>query len=160
MDSKPVGPSRRLRCSKAPAPSGDESTFPILTPARGSSGDALMNAVALFRGPMHVMIRCSDEVIAIGGRDGRGVPVREAFPEEQYGPVQAAMDEVFVTGRTITLARPLGVLVIRPRIGARGRIVGVGTYFESAPVPRPTPDRQEPLPPVPQSQTVRAATEP
>lgn len=103
-----------------------------------------MAAVALFRGPVHVMIRCNDEVLAVGGRDGRGMPVREAFPEKRYSDVHLAMDDTFASGRTITLVRPHGVLVIRPRLGARGRIVGVGTYFEPVPLLPPRP--RQPLP--------------
>lgn len=95
-----------------------------------------MAAIALFRGPMHVLIWSNEEVLAFAGRDGRGVPVREAFPEERYSETQAAMDEVYVTGRTIMLNRPRGSLVVAPRVDARDRIVGVATYFEAAPVPQ------------------------
>jgi len=95
-----------------------------------------MPAIALFRGPMHVLAWCNDELIVFAGRDGRGMPVREAFPEERYIETQAAMDEAYVTGRTIMLSRPLGQLVVAPRIGAQGRIVGVATWFEVAPVPQ------------------------
>lgn len=95
-----------------------------------------MGPRALFRGPMHVMEWRDEEIVTLSGRDARGIPVREAFPEPRWHDVQAAMDEVFVTGRAVTLNRPLGVLVVQPRRDRRGRIFGVGTYFEPAPVPR------------------------
>lgn len=101
-----------------------------------------MAAIALFRGRMHVMDWCNDELLEFAGRDGRGMPVSEAFPETMFAPVQAAMDEVFVTGATITMPRPHGLLVLGPRFDARGRIAGVASYYEPAPVtsrPRATP---------------------
>ena len=98
-----------------------------------------MAAIALFRGPSHVLEWGNEEFLAFVPREGRGMPVREAFPEEQFRDTQATMDEVFLTGRTLILPRPLGVLVVAPR-HADGRVRGVSTYFELAPhalAPRP-----------------------
>lgn len=93
-----------------------------------------MPAIALFRGPYHVMEYANEEVIEFSQRDGRGIPVREAFTEERWAAVQAAMDRAFTFGEVVTLTRPLGTLVVRPRRDDRGRVVGVGTYFEADPV--------------------------
>jgi len=105
-----------------------------------------MGVRALFRGPMHILEWCDEEVIALAGRDGRGMPVKESFPEHRWHDVQVAMDEAYTTGRPVTLTRPLGLLVAVPRRDARGRIVGVGTYFELAPVQRSPRLDQEPQP--------------
>lgn len=100
-----------------------------------------MPATALFRGPAHVMEYADEEVIALAQRDGRGIPVREAFPEAEWAEVQAAMDEVWRSGAFIKLSRPLGTLLLGPRRDARGRVLGVATSFRLAPVrSSPQPD--------------------
>jgi hypothetical protein len=99
-----------------------------------------MAAIALFRGPGHVMEYRNAEQLAVAPRDGLGAPVREEFPEPKFIEIQAAMDECFVTGRTITMSRPWGWLVVLPRLRADGRILGVATWFDLAQVqPRPRP---------------------
>lgn len=90
-------------------------------------------AVALFRGPMHVLEYADEDVLRLSPRDGRGIPVREAFPEEAYIPVQAAMDECFRSGETLELQRLTGSLILVPRRDGRGRVFGVATHFEAAP---------------------------
>ena len=94
-----------------------------------------MAAVALFRGLAHVMEWADPEVLNLAERDGRGMPVKEGYPEPHWRDTQAAMDEVYVTGRTVVIRRPLGLLVVNPRVDARGRIFGVSTWFQAAPAP-------------------------
>jgi hypothetical protein len=92
-----------------------------------------MSSVALFRGPNHVMEWCDEETIAIGGRDGRGAPVREMFPEQAWAEAQAAMDVVWRTGSVIRLNRPHGLLILMPRVDESGHVFGVATYLQLAP---------------------------
>lgn len=89
-----------------------------------------MPAVVLFKGPFHVMEYADEEAIAFSGRDGRGMPVREVFPEERWAPIQAAMDEAYRSGAIIRLDRPLGTVILGPRFDARGRVCGVATWFQ------------------------------
>lgn len=103
-----------------------------------------MPAVTLFRGPYHVMEWCDEETIAIGGRDGRGAPVREMFPEPEWAEVQAAMDEAYRSGAIITLALPHGLLVLGPRVDERGRVYGVASWFLLSPQPADAPPRSMP----------------
>jgi hypothetical protein len=88
-----------------------------------------MAAIVLFRGPGHVMEWCNDEVASLAPRVAIGAPVTEGYPEEGYKPVQAAMSECFHTGRPVILARPLGTLVVLPRLDDRRHVFGVATYF-------------------------------
>lgn len=109
-----------------------------------------MPAVTLFRGPFHVMEYADPEAIALAHRDGRGMPVREAFPEEHWTEVQAAMDEVWRSGALIKLARPLGTVILGPRLDDRGRVYGVAAYYRLAPRPAVARHRPTPLaPPLP-----------
>ena len=94
-----------------------------------------MPAIGLFRGPMHVMEWANDELLAASPRDGRGMPAREAFTEEKYADVQAAMDDCFRSGEDIRLDRPLGVLFVLPRRDAHRAVIGVATCFFVAPRP-------------------------
>ncbi len=90
-----------------------------------------MPATALFRGPAHVMEYADDEVIAAGQRDGRGVPVREMFPEPEWAKVQAAMDRVFRSGSCIRMAHRGGTILLCPRVDSRGRVFGVASYYRA-----------------------------
>lgn len=92
-----------------------------------------MPAVVLFRGPYHVMEWANEEAIALAQRDGRGAPVREVFPEPYWAEVQEAMDEVWRSGEIIRLNRPLGTMLLCPRLDERGHVFGVATYFRLAP---------------------------
>jgi len=92
-----------------------------------------MPAVALFRGPFHVMEYADPQVLVLGGRDGRGAPVREMYAEAQWAEVQATMDEVYRSGELIMLDRPLGTLVLGPRIDDHGRVFGVASWFQPSP---------------------------
>lgn len=103
-----------------------------------------MAAVTLFRGPFHVMEWCDEETIAIGGRDGRGAPVGEMFPEPEWVEVQAAMDEAYRSGAIITLALPHGYLVLGPRLDERGKVYGVASWFLLSPQPAAVPPRTSP----------------
>lgn len=102
-------------------------------------------AVTLFRGPFHVMEWCDEETIRIGGRDGRGAPVGEMFPEPEWFDIQAAMDETYRSGRILTLGLPHGILVLGPRTDERGRVYGVASWFLLSPRPVDVP----PLPTLP-----------
>lgn len=85
--------------------------------------------MVLFRGPSHVLEQADPEAIALSERDGTGMPVKEAFPEDHYREIQRAMDDVYHTGKPVTLPRPGGTLVVVPRLDDRGRVFGVATYF-------------------------------
>ena len=80
-------------------------------------------AIILFRGPAHVIDWSNHEVVRTGA------PVSEAYPEETYRGVQAAMSECFHTARPIIVPRPLGTLVVLPRLDDRGRVFGVAAWF-------------------------------
>ena len=102
-----------------------------------------MPAIGLFRGPMHVMEYANAEMLAVA-RDGRGMPVSEAYPERVYAGIHADMDECFRTGEIISSPQPRGILIVVPLRDDRGRVEGVGTWFEYAarpslggPLPRP-----------------------
>lgn len=88
-----------------------------------------MAAIVLFRGPGHVMEWANEEVAGLAPRVAIGAPVTEGYPEEGYKPVQAAMSECFHTGRPVILARPLGTMVVLPRLDDRRRVFGVATWF-------------------------------
>ena len=88
-----------------------------------------MAAIVLFRGPGHVMEWANEEVASLAPRIAIGAPVTEGYPEEGYKPVQAAMSECFHTGRPVILVRPLGTLVVLPRLDDRRHVFGVATYF-------------------------------
>lgn len=92
-----------------------------------------MPAVTLFRGPCHVIEYADSEAIAVGGRDGRGIPVREIYTEPKWYEALAAMDEVYRTGRLIQLARPNGTLLLGPRVDSQARVFGVASYFVALP---------------------------
>ena len=96
-----------------------------------------MAAIALFRGPYHVMEWCNEELLELFPRDGRGIPVREAFPEEAFRDAQTAMDDCFHSGRYIKLDRPIGVLWLCPRRDDRGRVYGVASHFQPSPIAAP-----------------------
>ena len=107
-----------------------------------------MAAIALFRGPYHVMEWCNEENLALMIRDGRGIPVREAFPEPEYEAIQAAMDGVYRSGTVTQLALSTGDLLIGPRSDDRGRVFGVRTWFRLAPVPLGAPRHPSPARPL------------
>jgi len=93
---------------------------------------------------------CNDELLALSPRDGRGMPAREAFPEERYTELQAVMDDCFHSGTIRKMSHPLGVLIVAPRTDARDRVCGVATYFAAVPRPLPVPPlRSLPELPVP-----------
>lgn len=102
-----------------------------------------MPSVALFKGPFHVMEYADPEVLTFGGRDGRGAPVREIYDEPWWADAQAAMDDVYRSGEIITLARPLGILVLGPRRDAHGRVYGVASWFRLSPQPVAAPPRSK-----------------
>jgi hypothetical protein len=92
-----------------------------------------MPAVVLFRGPYHVMEYANEEALALAQRDGRGAPVREVFPEPYWAEVQEAMDEVWRSGEVMRLNRPLGTMLLCPRVDDRGHVAGVATFFRLVP---------------------------
>jgi hypothetical protein len=103
---------------------------------------------------MHVMEWTNEENLAVLPRDGRGIPVREAYPEPEYAGIQALMDEAYATGKRRWQPYPGAWLIVDPRLDASGRVVGVATAFvvtADQPVvtrPRLLPDLQSPgLPP-------------
>lgn len=100
-----------------------------------------MDAIGLFRGPAHIMERANEALDEIAGRDGRGVPVREAFPEPKYRGVQLAMDCCFRSGQETDVEVMGGRLYVFPRRRADGSVMGVRTVFVAVPLPR------SPLPP-------------
>lgn len=102
-----------------------------------------MAAIALFRGPGHVLCFASPELLALAPeRDPIGKPITESFPETEFADAIAVMDDVFRYGITRCLERPFGTLWLAPR-WAQGQIVGVASCFLIDPVrvalrPRPT----------------------
>jgi hypothetical protein len=98
---------------------------------------------------MHVMEWTNEENLAVLPRDGRGIPVKEAYLEPEWRPVQDLMDEVYRTGRRGWQAWPGAWLIVNPRRDASGRVVGVATAYvvtAEQPVLRPRllPDLQSP----------------
>jgi hypothetical protein len=94
----------------------------------------------------------NEENLVVMPRDGRGIPVREAFPEPEWLPIQAMMDEVYRSGLRRWRAFPDAWLIVDPRRDAYGRVIGVATAYVpmNQPVLRPRllPDLQSPaLPP-------------
>ena len=98
-----------------------------------------MSAIALFRGPHHIMDWCNEEQLELVPRDGRGIPVREAFPESTFRETQTAMDDCFHSGRYVKLVRPHGVLWLCPRRDDRSRVYGVASHFRVSPLPLDAP---------------------
>lgn len=109
-------------------------------------GVEVMAVVVLFRGPEHVMEWSDDEGLRLSPRDGRGVPVREAFPEETYRPIQAAMDEAYRTGRRVRVKRPHGIFIADPRRDDDGDVFGVATVWVSEVELLLLPPREPPRP--------------
>lgn len=95
----------------------------------------MAGAIGLFRGPMHVLEWANDELLALVPRDCVGIPVRECFPEDEFAESQVAMDDCLRSGKYICVARPLGILWLGPRRDARGRVYGVASHFQLAPLP-------------------------
>jgi hypothetical protein len=117
---------------------------------RASAGrywGSLMAAIVLFRGPEHVMEWTDDDALGRSPRDGRGIPVREAFPEDTYRPLQTAMDEAYATGRRVRVQRPGGLFIADPRRDDDGNVWGVATVWvseaELLSLPRSGPDRRQ-----------------
>ena len=109
-------------------------------------GVSRMPAIALFRGPSHVMEFRNARLLELTTMDGLGIPVREAYPEAWNEAIHVAMDDCFRAGRVIRLDRPRGVLILVPRRDPRGRVFGIGTYYVAA-----LPDRllrRQPRPPL------------
>ena len=102
-------------------------------------------AIALFRGPGHVLEWCNEAIVALGtGRCCCGMPAREVFTEAGFDDGLAALDEAYRRGRTVTVGRPLGTLVVLPRFH-RGRLIGVAGCLLIAVVPdQPRPRRRAP----------------
>jgi len=104
-------------------------------------------AIALFRGPAHTMEWCDEAVVALAtGRCCCGMPAREAFTGDGFLAVLAALDEAYLTHQPVTLTRPLGTLVVLPRI-RQGRLIGVAGCLlldVSPDQPGPRPRRPRP----------------
>ena len=95
-------------------------------------------AIALFSGPAHVLIGANEEGRPILPAESFGMPFREAFPQERFAPLLAAMDLTYVDGVTRAVQIPDG-LVTTCR-WQRGQDRGVGTS-----VHLPEPERQREL---------------
>jgi hypothetical protein len=98
-------------------------------------------AIGLVRGPSLVLEYANDELLALLPRDGRGMPLVEAYPEPAIADTIAVFEECFRSGEIIPVVRPAGILVACPRRDHRGRVFGVMGYYVSEAellgVPRP-----------------------
>jgi hypothetical protein len=89
-----------------------------------------MGAIGLLRGSSLVLEYANDELLALLPRDGRGIPLREAYPESAIADTIALFEECFRSGEIIPAVRPAGVLIAYPRRDDRGRVFGVaGCYL-------------------------------
>lgn len=85
-----------------------------------------MEAIALFRGMVHVLVDTNDESRAVLPPGAFGLPFREAFPQERYRELVAVMDRTFADGVTRTVLLPDGGIVTVRR-WVRGQDRGVST---------------------------------
>jgi hypothetical protein len=105
-------------------------------------------AIGLVRGPSLVLEYANDELLALLPRDGRGMPLREAYPEPAIADTIALFEECFRSGEIIPVVRPAGVLIAYPRRDGQGRVFGVaGCYLSDAEIAQlpphlPTPVRE------------------
>lgn len=94
-----------------------------------------MSAVGLYRGPGHVLIYANEELVAMSGSDGVGIPIRERELDSGYDSVIKAMDRVFQTGEVLRVPASVhhfrGTLSLRPR-RVRGRTIGVVCLFRAS----------------------------
>lgn len=93
-------------------------------------------AIAVYRGPAHVIVSANETYLTAAGFDPRGMPYREAFPQPEYGQIADLFDEVYLAG-IITeahLRTPHGVarLVIAP-VWQGGQVCGVATHWQERP---------------------------
>lgn len=105
-------------------------------------------AIALWRGPRHVLIWANPAFMEKVPRDGRGVPVREAFIEPRYEPFIQALDACWEARGVIRLPVPPGILYLCPRRDQRGRMIGVASWYGDVPAP---PEALPPRSPLEQS---------
>lgn len=96
--------------------------------------------VALYRGPVHVVVYADEGLIERAGRSLVGLPVSEAYTEPEYQPLIRLLDRTYRTGEKQALVTPYGVLTLLPR-WEDGRVVGVASVFQ--PSGRPLPQRAE-----------------
>ena len=85
--------------------------------------------IALFRGPAHVLVDGNDADRAIVPAWAWGMPVREAFPDAFWHPVQKLMDEVFADGRPRSIFFEGGLLTVAPLRDSQDHLLGVGTHY-------------------------------
>lgn len=94
---------------------------------------------ATLRGPAHVIEEVSPELEALAGRPMRGLPLAEAFPEDQYQPVIDLCDWASMTRREVQVGYPHvdgagGTLTLTPIAGGLR-----ATWTGLLAVPRPLP---------------------
>lgn len=95
-----------------------------------------MEAIAVFRGPAHVLVDTNDESRDVLPPGSFGLPFREAFPQERYRELVAVMDRTLRDGRPRAVMLPgEGLLIVRR--WERGQDRGVATRVDlQAPQPQ------------------------
>lgn len=77
-----------------------------------------LHAHAVLRGPAHVIMEASASLVELARRQLVGIPIAEAFPEEEYQAVIDLMDWVSITRMPIKVRYPGigtdGVLTVSP----------------------------------------------
>lgn len=94
-----------------------------------------IHAHAVLRGPAHVIMEASASLVELARRQIVGMPIAEAFPEEQYQAVIDLMDWVSITRMPIKVRYPGlgtdGVLTVSPTTD------GLLARWSGRPVARP-----------------------
>lgn len=84
-------------------------------------------AIAIYRGPQHVIVAANCEFLAAIDFDPVGLPAREAFPGHEGA--QDAMDRVYRTGKAELFHEPAAVLLIEALRDASGQVWGIATAW-------------------------------